>query len=49
MGWVVGDLAAKAVGSDIDWLVNADDLAAYTSAIANAILNKNFTPAPFPT
>ncbi|KKS69468.1 MAG: hypothetical protein UV39_C0010G0008 [Candidatus Azambacteria bacterium GW2011_GWA2_42_62] len=41
-GSVVGDLAAKAVGSDIDWLVNADDLAAYTSAIANAILNRMF-------
>jgi len=38
-GAVVGDLAAKAVGSDIDSIVNAQDLAAYVSAITNAILN----------
>ena len=42
-GAVVGDLAAKAVGSDIDWLVNANDLAAYVSAITNAILNRMFS------
>lgn len=41
-GAVVGDLAAKAVGSDIDWLVNADDLGAYVAAITNAILNRVF-------
>ena len=41
-GAVVGDLAAKAVGSDIDWLVNANDLEAYVSAITNAILNRMF-------
>ena len=42
-GAVVGDLAAKAVGSDIDWLVNANDLKAYVSAITNAILNRMFS------
>src|SRR3989344_1346123 len=41
-GAVVGDLAAQAVGSDIDWLVNANDLGAYVSAITNAILNRMF-------
>ncbi|MFH1393148.1 MAG: hypothetical protein ABIG73_02105 [Patescibacteria group bacterium] len=41
-GAVVGDLASKAVGSDIDWIVNAKDLAAYVSAITNAILNRMF-------
>ncbi|MCX6813554.1 MAG: hypothetical protein NTV77_03725 [Candidatus Azambacteria bacterium] len=41
-GAVVGDLAAKAVGSDIDYIVNAKDLAAYVSAIFNAILNRMF-------
>ena len=41
-GAVVGDLAAKAVGSDIDWLVNAKDFAADVSAITNAILNRIF-------
>ncbi|MCX6813745.1 MAG: hypothetical protein NT078_00755 [Candidatus Azambacteria bacterium] len=41
-GAVVGDLAAKAVGSDIDYIVNADDFAAYVSAITNAILNRMF-------
>jgi len=41
-GAVVGDLAAKAVGSDIDYIVNAQDFAAYVSAIFNAILNRVF-------
>jgi len=41
-GSVVGDLAAKAVGSDIDYIVNAQDFEAYVSAIANAILNRIF-------
>ena len=41
-GAVVGDLAAKAVGSDIDWLVNAQDLSAYVAAITNALLNRMF-------
>ncbi len=39
-GAVVGDTIAKAIGSDIDFIVNSDDLKAYTSAITNAILNR---------
>ncbi|GEM_PF-4041308 len=41
-GATVGDLVSKAVGSDIDYIVNAQDLAAYVAAIANAILNRLF-------
>ncbi len=41
-GAVVGDLAAKAVGSDIDYIVNSQDFAAYVSAITNALLNRMF-------
>ena len=41
-GAVVGDMASKAVGSDIDWLVNAEDFKAYIAAIANAVLNRVF-------
>ena len=41
-GSVVGDLAAKAVGSDIDYIVNSNDTKAYVSAITNAILNRIF-------
>ena len=41
-GSVVGDLAAKAIGSDIDFIVNSQDLAAYVAAISNAILNRMF-------
>ena len=41
-GAVVGELAAKAVGSDIDYIVNAQDFAAYVAAITNAILNRIF-------
>ncbi len=41
-GAVVGDLAAKAVGSDIDYIVNAQDFKAYVAAITNAILNRMF-------
>lgn len=41
-GAVIGDLASKAVGSDIDYIVNANDFKAYVSAIANAILNRIF-------
>ncbi|MDP3004442.1 MAG: hypothetical protein Q8N43_02990 [Candidatus Azambacteria bacterium] len=41
-GAVVGDLASKAVGSDIDYIVNAQDFAAYVGAIVNAILNRIF-------
>lgn len=42
-GAVVGDLASKAVGSDIDFIVNTEDLAAYVSAITNAVLNRLFS------
>ena len=35
-------MAAKAIGSDIDYIVNADDFAAYVAAITNAILNRIF-------
>ncbi len=41
-GAVVGDLAGKVVGSDIDYIVNAKDFAAYVSAITNAILDRVF-------
>jgi len=41
-GAVVGDLASKAVGSDIDYIVNAQDFKAYVAAITNAILNRIF-------
>ncbi|MDO8443726.1 MAG: hypothetical protein Q7S78_01965 [Candidatus Azambacteria bacterium] len=41
-GSVVGDMASKAVGADIDFIVNADDLAAYVGAITNAVLNRMF-------
>lgn len=41
-GTVVGELAAKAVGSDIDFIVNAQDFAAYVAAITNAVLNRMF-------
>ena len=41
-GAVAGDLAAKAVGSDIDYIVNAQDFAAYIGAIVNALLNRMF-------
>jgi len=41
-GAVVGDITARAVGSNIDYIVNAKDLAAYTAAITNAILNRMF-------
>jgi hypothetical protein len=42
-GAVVGDTIAKAVGSDIDYIVNAQELQAYVSAISNAILNRMFS------
>ena len=41
-GAVVGELAGKAIGSDIDYIVNAQDFAAYVAAITNAILNRVF-------
>ncbi|MBI4919818.1 hypothetical protein HY838_00750 [Candidatus Azambacteria bacterium] len=41
-GAFVGDMAAKAGGSDIDYIVNANDFAAYVGAIVNALLNRVF-------
>jgi len=42
-GFVAGELVAKAVGSDIDFIVNSQDLTAYVAAIANALLNRMFS------
>lgn len=39
-GAQIGALAAKALGADIDYLVNAQDLAAYVGAIADALINR---------
>ena len=39
-GMVIGATLAKAVGSDIDYIINADQLAAYISAIADALINR---------
>lgn len=39
-GAVIGDLVGKAVGSDIDYIVNAEQLAAYMAAIADALWNR---------
>ena len=39
-GDTIGAITAKAVGSDIDYLLSADDLGAYVSAIANAAINR---------
>ena len=39
-GAQVGALVAKAVGSDIDYLIEADDLAVYVGAIADALINR---------
>ena len=41
-GSVVGDLAAKAVGSKIDNIISAKDFAAYASAIVNAVIDRVF-------
>lgn len=41
-GVIAGDMASKALGANIDWLVNAQDLKAYVAAIANAVLNRVF-------
>lgn len=41
-GLLVGELAAKAVGSDIDYIVTAQELKVYVAAIANAVLNRLF-------
>lgn len=39
-GSTIGDLVGKAVGSDIDYIVNAQQLAAYVSAITDALWNR---------
>lgn len=39
-GQTIGALAAKAVGSDIDFIIEADELAAYIAAIADALINR---------
>lgn len=41
-GSVVGDLAAQALGSDIPYIISAQDFGAYVAAITNAILNRVF-------
>ncbi len=41
-GAAVGDITGKALGSDIDYIVNAQDFAAYVGAIVNALLNRVF-------
>lgn len=39
-GKTIGDTLSKAVGSDIDYIVNADELSEYIAAIADAIINR---------
>lgn len=39
-GATIGDLVGKAVGADIDYIVNAEQLAAYMAAIADALWNR---------
>ncbi|MEK7611937.1 MAG: hypothetical protein AAB407_01180 [Patescibacteria group bacterium] len=39
-GSTVGGIVSKAIGSDIDYLVNAEEIEAYVGAIANAIVNR---------
>jgi hypothetical protein len=39
-GKTIGDTLSRAVASDIDYIVNADDFEAYVVAIADAILNR---------
>jgi len=39
-GQAVGQLAAKAIGSDIDYLINAREIEAYIGAIVNALINR---------
>ncbi len=39
-GSVIGDLVGKAVGADIDFIVNADQLATYVAAISDALFNR---------
>jgi hypothetical protein len=39
-GVAIGSLAQKAIGADVDYIVNSTDLAVYVSAIADALINR---------
>jgi len=39
-GNVIGDLTAKAIGTDIDYILSAEQLSDYVAAIANAAINR---------
>ncbi len=39
-GTAVGDLASKALGADLDFIINSKDLAAYVAAISDALINR---------
>jgi hypothetical protein len=39
-GTAVGALAQKAIGADLDFIVNSQDLAAYIAAISDALINR---------
>lgn len=39
-GKTIGDTVSKAIGSDFDYIINAEDIGAYVSAIADAALNR---------
>ncbi len=39
-GSTIGETVAKAVGSDIDYIMNTNDISVYVSAIADAIINR---------
>ncbi len=39
-GKTVGDVAAQAVGSDFNFIINANDVSAYTAAIADAAISR---------
>lgn len=41
-GHVVGELAAQALGSDIPYIISAQELETFVAAIANAVLNRMF-------
>ncbi len=39
-GGAIGDLASKAIGADLDFIINSQDLAAYVGAISDALINR---------
>ena len=41
-GKALGDLASKAIGADIDFIVNSNDLSTYIASITNALINRIF-------